>query len=139
MEKTLILIKPDAVSKGHCGETIRRFEAAGFKIRGCKMVRLSEELLREHYAHLLELPFFPEIESFMQATPVIALALEGENAIVRIREMVGPTDSTKAPEGTIRGDLGENVMKNIVHASDSTEAATIELKRFFNSDQLFDY
>lgn len=139
MEKTLVLLKPDTIQKGLCGEVLSRFEKAGFKIHGCKMMRLEEDLLKEHYSHLLELPFFPEIQSFMQSTPVIALALAKENAVADLRELLGPTDSTKAPAGTIRGDLGETVMLNVAHASDSLENAEIELKRFFKAEEIYDY
>ena len=138
MEKTLVLLKPDTIRKGLCGEVLQRFEKAGFKILGCKMIQLEEALLKEHYSHLLELPFFPEIQEFMQSTPVIALALAKENAVADMRDLLGPTDSTKAPKGTLRGDLGETVMLNVAHASDSQENATIELKRFFKSEEVFD-
>lgn len=139
MQKTLILLKPDCIQNAHCGEVIGRFEKAGLKIRGCKMIQLNDTVLNEHYAHVASKPFFPEIRSFMQSTPVIALALEGENAIERVRELLGPTDSTKAPKGTIRGDLGQTVMINVVHASDSPENAAIELQRFFQPGEIFSY
>ena len=116
---------------------LRRFEEAGLDVRACKMARLSEDILREHYAHLVALPFFPDILAFMRSTPVIALALSGENAIGRVREMVGPTDSQAAPQGTIRGDMGTDKMRNIVHASDGADTAAAELKRFFSEDEVF--
>lgn len=103
------------------------------------MFRASAELLREHYAHIASKPFFPEVEAFMQATPVIALALAGDNAVDRVRDIIGPTDSKKADKGTIRGDFGVDVMVNIAHASDSAENAAIELARFFRPEELFDY
>jgi nucleoside-diphosphate kinase len=137
METTLILLKPDCVSKGHCGEVLHRFEKAGFRIRGCKMIRLGTELLREHYAHIAHKPFFQELEEFMQSSPVIALALEAEGVIDKVRALAGPTDSKKAPPGTIRGDFGVDVMVNTVHASDSLEAAKVELVRFFQPGELF--
>lgn len=137
MEMTCILLKPDCVQKHLAGEVIARLERGGLRIRACKMMRLSDELLREHYAHLAHLPFFPEILSFMQSTPVIALALEGDNAVARVRDMLGPTDSTKAPRGTIRGDLGTDKMRNIAHASDSPATASAELKRFFGKSEIF--
>lgn len=137
MEMTVILLKPDCYRKQLAGEVIGRFEKAGLKIRACKMMQLSTELLREHYAHLAHLPFFPEIVQFMQSSPVIALALEGENCVARVRDMLGPTDSTKAAKGTIRGDLGEDKMRNIAHASDSPTTAAVELKRFFKDQELF--
>jgi len=139
MQTTLILLKPDCIATGHVGEVIRRFEEAGFQIRGAKMFQLSSELLKEHYSHLLDKPFFPEIVTFMQSTPVIALALAGENAVDRVRALIGPTDSKKADKGTIRGDFGVDVMVNIAHASDSPENAEIELKRFFAPGEVFTY
>jgi nucleoside-diphosphate kinase len=138
MQTTLILFKPDCVTKGHCGDVLQRFEKAGFRIRGCKMMRLSKELLREHYAHIAAKPFFPEVETFMQSSPVIALALEADGVIEKVRALAGPTDAKKAAPGTIRGDFGVDVMVNIVHASDSLETARAELARFFRPDELFD-
>jgi nucleoside-diphosphate kinase len=139
METTLILFKPDAIKKRLTGQVLARFEGAGLKIRGIKMLRFEENLLREHYAHIADKPFFPEVQNFMQQTPVIALALEGENAVAGVRDLLGPTDSKKAAPGTIRGDLGVDVMVNVCHASDSTETAAAELKRFFREDELFSY
>ena len=132
-ETTLILVKPDAVAQGLTGEVLQRLEKNGFKILNCRMLRLTPALLQEHYAHLASLPFFPELETFMASGPGVAVALSGENAITRVRELLGPTDSTKAPKGTIRGDLGKDKMHNVLHASDSAEAAQAELKRFFGS------
>jgi nucleoside-diphosphate kinase len=137
-ETSLILLKPDTVTKGRCGEVIKRFEDEGFTIRGVKMMHLSDAILAEHYAHLADKPFFPTIVEFMQSAPVVALALSGENAINRVRDLLGPTDSTKAPKGTIRGDLGEDMMVNCCHASDSPESAAAELKRFFGEGEILD-
>lgn len=139
MEKTLILLKPDCVRNNRCGEVIQRFEQAGGKIRASKMIVLSDAILKEHYAHVAHLPFFPEIQKFMQETPVIALVLEGEGIINKVRDLLGPTDSTKAPKGTIRGDLGTDKMRNVVHASDSPESAASEIKRFFASNEVFSF
>jgi nucleoside-diphosphate kinase len=138
METTLILFKPDCVTKGHCGDVLQRFEKAGFRIRGLKMMRLSTEILRVHYTHIAHKPFFPEVETFMQSSPVVALALQADSVIEKVRALVGPTDSKKAAPGTIRGDFGVDVMVNIVHASDSLEAAKVELSRFFAPNELFD-
>ena len=138
METTLILLKPDCMKKGHCGDVLQRFEKAGFRIRGCKMMRLGKEVLREHYAHIVTKPFFGEVEEFMQSSPVIAVALAADNAVEKVRALLGPTDSKKADKGTIRGDFGVDVMVNVVHASDSLAAAENELKRFFNRGELFD-
>lgn len=139
MEKTLILLKPDCVQKKLIGEVIKRFEANGFSVRGVKMIALDDAILTEHYSHLSSKPFFPEIVGFMKSFPVVALALEGEKAVEKVRDLVGPTDSTKAAKGTIRGDFGVDVMRNIVHASDSSENASIELKRFFKDGEIFAY
>ncbi|MCB1094272.1 MAG: nucleoside-diphosphate kinase, partial [Verrucomicrobiae bacterium] len=95
-QTTLILFKTDCVTKKLCGEVLKRFESEGFTVRGIKMMHLSEDILKEHYAHVAHLPFFPEIVEFMQAAPVVALALEGEDVIARVRDLLGPTDSTKA-------------------------------------------
>lgn len=136
MEETLVLLKPDCLEGRKCGEVLKRIEEAGFDVFGVKMMRLSDEILREHYAHLADKPFFPEIQGFMQSSPVVALAMRGENAITRVRDMVGPTDSTVAEKGTIRGDFGQDKMKNVVHASDSVENGQAELKRFFAEGEL---
>ena len=138
METTLLLLKPDCLMKGHCGEVLQRFEKAGFRLRGCKMMQLEDALLREHYAHIAAKPFFPELQAFMQSSAVIALALAADNAISRARSLVGATDSKKALAGSIRGDFGVDVMVNVVHASDSLEAAEVELARFFHPGELYD-
>ena len=137
LETTLILFKSDAVSKGLVGTVLARFEGAGLKIRGLKMLRFGDALLREHYAHIASKPFFPEVQKFMQQTPVVALALEGDNAVARVRDLLGPTDSRKAAKGTIRGDFGTEMMKNVVHASDSVDNGKAELARFFKPEELF--
>ena len=139
MQTTLILLKPDCVSGKNCGEVISRLEKAGFRICGIKMIHLSKEILKEHYAHVADKPFYPEIEQFMQSAPVVAVALAGDNIIDKVREMLGPTDSTQAAKGTIRGDLGKTKMINVVHASDSQASADVELKRFFKPEELYTY
>ena len=137
LETTLVLLKPDALEKRIVGQVVARFESAGLRIRGMKMFRFEDTLLREHYAHIAAKPFFPEVQEFMQKTPVIALALEGPGSVNRVRELLGPTDSKKAAKGTIRGDFGLDVMVNVAHASDSAETAAVELKRFFQPNELF--
>jgi len=138
METTLILLKPDCITKGHCGDVLQRFEKAGFRIRGCKMLRLDKKVLLQHYAHIAAKPFYPEVEAFMQSSPVIAVALAADGVIDKVRALLGPTDSKKAAPGTIRGDYGVDVMVNVVHASDSLETAKVELVRFFQLGELFD-
>ena len=138
-ERSLILLKPDCVKKAHCGEVIARFEAAGFAIRCAKMIQLSHEILADHYSHVADKPFFPSIVEFMQSAPVIALVLEGDDVIAKVRGMLGPTNSKEAEPGTIRGDFGEDMMINICHASDSPENGEIEVKRFFADSEIFAY
>jgi nucleoside-diphosphate kinase len=137
MEKTLVIFKPDCMEKKDVGNVLDRFERAGFSIVACKMVRLKPKILREHYAHVAKLPFYPEIEKFMSSRPVIIMALEGHSVVSKVRELLGPTDSRKAAKGTIRGDFGTEMMKNVVHASDSVENAKIELARFFEHGEIF--
>ena len=137
MEKTLIILKPDCMERRLCGTVLARFEAAGFDIQASKMTRLTSAQLREHYAHVADKPFYPEIEAFMSSRPVIVAVLVGENVISRVRELLGPTNSKVAPKGTIRGDYGTEMMRNVCHASDSPAAADAEVRRFFRPDEVF--
>jgi len=137
MEKTFIILKPDCMEKKLWGKVLDRFAEAGFEIVACKMAQLGKDILREHYAHVADKPFFPEIETFMGSRPVILMVLQGEGVINKVRELLGPTDSTKAPAGTIRGDMGESVMINVCHASDGPETAEVEIKRFFSPDEVY--
>jgi len=131
MEETLIILKPDCMEKRIAGEVITRFENAGFDIVASKVMQLDGPILREHYAHVADLPFFPEIEAFMSSRTVMPMILRGDDVIAKVRTLLGPTNSKEAPKGTIRGDLGTDMMRNVVHASDSPEAATAEKARFF--------
>lgn len=131
MEETLIILKPDCMANKLAGEVISRFENAGFTIEAAKITQLDSAILREHYAHVADKPFFPEIEAFMSSRTVMPLLLAGENVVARVRELLGPTNSKDAPKGTIRGDLGADMMRNVVHASDSLAAARAEKARFF--------
>lgn len=132
-EETLIILKPDCIQGKHVGEVLGRLEREGFQLIASKILQLDSALLREHYAHVADKPFFPEIEAFMSQCPLIFFVVAGHNAVERIRDLLGPTDSSKAPKGTIRGDLGTDIMRNIAHASDSKEAAALEIKRFFKA------
>ena len=136
MEKTLIILKPDAMEKRLVGEVLGRFERAGFDIVACKMTRLSAALLREHYAHVADRPFYPNLEAFMSSRPVIIAVLQGPGVIAKVRELLGPTNSKNAPAGTIRGDLSTDSTVNVAHASDSPESAAAEIRRFFKPDEL---
>ena len=142
IETTLVLFKPDGIQQSLTGTVLERYLREGFRIRALKMLQANDELLNEHYAHITHLEFFPDIRAFMQETPIIAVALEGEDAINRVRKILGPTDSNEAAPGTIRGDFGSkdqfSRMRNICHASDSPESAAAELKRFFDEGEVFD-
>ena len=131
MEETLIILKPDCMTNRVAGEVISRFEKAGFEIVASKITQLDGAILREHYAHVADLPFFPQIEAFMSSRTVMPMILSGEDVIAKVRDLLGPTNSQEAPKGTIRGDLGTDMMRNVVHASDGPETATAEKKRFF--------
>ena len=139
MEQTLVIIKPSAVERGLIGEIITRFQRKGLNIAGLKMMQLGEDILREHYAHLVDRPFFPWILASMMATPVIVVCVKGTDAVNVVRMMTGTTNGSKAAPGTIRGDFSVSSQENIVHASDSVENAEIEIKRFFKSEEIFDY
>jgi len=125
------------MAQRHVGNVLSRFESAGFTVVGCKMGRLTPALLREHYAHVADKPFYPEIEAFMSSRPVIMMALEGDGIVQKVRDLLGPTDSRKAAKGTIRGDFGTDMMVNVVHASDSEENGKTEIARFFKADEIF--
>lgn len=138
-QKTLVLLKPGTVQRALIGEVINRFERKGLRIAGLKMMQLTDEVLSEHYAHLAEKPFFQRVKDSMMACPVVAMCLEGVDAIEVVRTLAGPTNGRKAPAGTIRGDYSMSFQENIVHASDSPETAKVEVARFFREDEIFDY
>jgi nucleoside-diphosphate kinase len=137
MEQTVIIFKPDAMQQGRVGAILQRFEEMHFHIAGIKMMHLDEAILREHYAHLVDKPFFGDIVEFMSSTPVVVMVLEGANVIEEVREMTGETDSRLAGKGTIRGDFGKDKSQNMIHASDSAAAAWAEVLRFFKPSELF--
>ncbi len=138
MERTLVLLKPSTVQRALIGEIISRFEKKGLRIAGMKMMQLDDEILEQHYAHLVKKPFFPSLKASMMKTPVVAICLEGVDAIAVVRYITGYTNGRKADAGTIRGDYCMSNQQNIVHASDSPEAAAIELKRFFRPEEIYD-
>ncbi|MFH0973713.1 MAG: nucleoside-diphosphate kinase [Candidatus Micrarchaeota archaeon] len=131
MERTLVLIKPEAVKANLQNEIIKRFKNAGLKKVVEQQLRLGDGLLKEHYAHHVKKPFFPGLIAYMKSGPVIAIVFEGENAVEKVRKVCGATDPLKAEPGTITKDLGTNVQENVVHASDSPENALKEIARFF--------
>lgn len=130
-ERTYIMLKPDALQRNLIGEIISRIERKGYKIADCKMMNLDEAILREHYAHIVDKPFFPETLEYMTSGPVLAMIVEGENAIRGMRALMGATKFEDAAAGTIRGDYASSTTYNIIHGSDSPENAEIEIKRFF--------
>lgn len=139
MEKTLIILKPDAMQRSLVGEIIGRLERKGLKIIGLKMIRLDDAILRSHYAHIVDKPFYKDVESFMQSSPVVVVALEGYQCVDSVRLIVGATNPREADAGTIRGDLAIGNGRNLIHASDSKENGEKEVKRFFHADELFTY
>jgi nucleoside-diphosphate kinase len=139
VERTLVLIKPDAIQRGLIGRIVSRFEDKGLKLVGMKLMNLGSQLLNEHYAHLADKPFFPGTRAFMQSTPVVAICLEGLDSVETVRRLCGITKSREAQPGTIRGDLAMSVQANLVHASDSLETAKKEVARFFTNTELFEY
>lgn len=139
MEQTFIILKPSTISRSLVGDVLTRFQRKGLRIAGIKMMQLDEEILRRHYAHLVDRPFFPDLLRSMMATPVIVAVLAGKDAVTVVRTMTGATNCRKAEPGTIRGDFGMSGQENIIHASDSVENAQIEIDRFFKPEEIFDY
>ncbi|HHY62692.1 MAG: nucleoside-diphosphate kinase [Bacillota bacterium] len=131
MERTCVLIKPDGIARGLVGEIVSRFERRGCRIVMATTVNMTEELLAEHYAHLIGKPFFADLKDYMMSGPVIALVLEAPNAVEAVRQIIGATDPIKAGTGTVRGDFATSLHRNLVHASDSLDAAAAEIARFF--------
>ncbi len=131
IEKTYIMLKPDCIKRGLMGEVISRIEKKGYKIVDAKMMRLDETVLREHYAHIVDKPFFPEIVEYMTSGPVLAMIVEGESAVRGMRILMGATKFEEAAAGTIRGDFAFCTTENLIHGSDSAENAEIEINRFF--------
>jgi nucleoside-diphosphate kinase len=139
MDRTVILIKPDAVKRGVIGEIITRLEKEGFTLIAAKFLRLSEDLLDQWYAHHKDKSFYPELKSFMTSTPVVAMLWEGENIVEKVRVLCGPTDSKKALKGTIRGDFGTGIQQNAIHASEDEAAAKREISLMFLPHEICEY
>ncbi len=139
MQRTLVLCKPDAVQRGMVGRIVARFERKGLKIAGMKMLSVDGEIASRHYAEHLKKPFYPELRDFISSSPVIAMAIEGENAVEVVRNLMGVTNPQNAASGSIRGVFGLNLTMNVVHGSDSLASAEREISLFFEPDELFDY
>jgi nucleoside-diphosphate kinase len=139
MQRTLVLCKPDTVQRGLVGRVVSRFEEKGLKLVGMKMLRVDESLAGRHYAEHVEKPFYADLLAFITASPIVALAVEGDNAVEVVRNLMGVTNPQKAGSGTIRGDFGLNLTMNLVHGSDSLASAQREVALFFAPEELYDY
>lgn len=139
MEQTLVILKPSCIERCLIGEVISRIQNKGIIITGMKMMQLNEEILRKHYAHLTDRPFFPALCASMMASPVVCMVLKGVDVVSVFRKMTGATNGRNAEPGTLRGDFCMSGQANIIHASDSPENAKIEINRFFKPEEVFDY
>jgi len=139
MERSLVLIKPDAIQRGLAGTIITRLESQGLKLVALKMLHLDKALARRHYTIHRDKPFFESLVDYISSAPIITIIFEGERAVEVIREMMGPTDPAKAEAGTIRGDFGLDIGRNTIHGSDSVETAEEEIRLFFSEDEIFGY
>jgi nucleoside-diphosphate kinase len=138
MEKSLVLIKPDAMQRELAGAILGRLQAEGLKLLALKMLHLDSELAGRHYAVHKDKPFFDELVAYITSTPIVAAVFEGDNAIERIRQIMGATDPARAAPGTIRQEFGLDVQRNATHASDSPENAEKEIALFFSEEEIFD-
>ena len=139
MERSLVLIKPDAIQRGLAGEIISRLERKGLKIVAMKLLHVDRNLAQRHYAIHRGKAFFDDLVNFITSSPLIAIVFQGKNAVAIIRQMMGETDPAKASSGTIRGDFGIDITHNLVHGSDSLENAAKEIDLFFSADEIVDY
>ena len=139
MERTLILLKPDCVQRRLAGRVLARFEDKGLNIVALKMMRITPALAKQHYAEHVQKPFYPNLEKFITASPIVAMVVEGLEAIRVVRDMLGATSGLKATPGTIRGDLALEMLRNLIHGSDSLESADREIALFFREGEIFDY
>ena len=139
MERTLVLLKPDCVQRRLMGRLISRLEEKGMNIIAMKMIQISPELAKRHYAEHVEKPFYPGLEAFITGAPTVAMIVEGLEVIRVVREMLGPTSGLEAPAGTIRGDFSSSRQMNLVHASDGPQAAQREIELYFTPDEICAY
>lgn len=139
MEQTLVLVKPDGVQRGLVGEIISRLERRGLKLVGLKLLQVDDALARRHYAEHVTRPFFPGLVEFITSAPVVAMVWEAENVVEVVRQTMGETNPAKSAPGTIRGDLGLDIGRNLVHGSDKMESAEREIRLFFRPEEILDY
>ncbi|MBR4447106.1 nucleoside-diphosphate kinase [Methanobrevibacter sp.] len=139
IQKSFVMMKPDAVQRRLMGKILSRFEEKGLQIVACKLIHIDEDLAKTHYGEHAEKPFFPSLVEYITSSPSLAMVIQGEEAITTIRKIVGATNPLEADLGTIRGDFGMNTGRNIIHASDAPESAEREISLFFNEDEICDY
>ena len=139
IQKSFVMMKPDAVQRRLMGKVLSRFEDKGLKIVAVKLIQIDEDLAKTHYGEHAEKPFFPSLVEYITSSPSLAMVIEGEEAITTIRKLVGATNPLEADLGTIRGDYGMDTGRNIIHASDAPESAEREISLFFNEDEICDY
>ncbi len=138
-QRTLVLVKPDGVQRGLVGEVISRLERRGLKLAGLKLMQVDNALARQHYAEHVERPFFPGLAQFITSSPLVAMVWEADNAVSIVRQTMGETNPVNSPAGTIRGDLGIDIGRNLVHGSDSPESAEREVNLFFRAEEILSY
>ncbi|MFP3945782.1 MAG: nucleoside-diphosphate kinase [Halobacteriota archaeon] len=139
MERTFVMVKPDGVHRGLVGEVVKRLESKGLKIAGMKMLHVNNELAKDHYAEHSDKPFYNDLVNYITSSPVVAMVFEGRKAVSVVRTLVGATNPVEASPGTMRGDYGLEIGRNVVHASDSTQSAEREIDLFFGKDEVFGY
>jgi nucleoside-diphosphate kinase len=139
IQKSFVMMKPDAVQRRLMGKILSRFEEKGLQIVACKLIHIDEDLAKTHYGEHAEKPFFPSLVEYITSSPSLAMVIQGEEAITTIRKIVGATNPLEADLGTIRGDFGMDTGRNIIHASDAPESAEREINLFFNEDEICDY
>ncbi len=139
MERTLVLVKPDGVQRGLVGEVVSRLERRGLKLVAMKLMQVDDDLARQHYAEHVDRPFFPGLAQFITSSPLVAMVWEADNVAALVRQTMGETDPAKSPPGTLRGDLGINIGRNLVHGSDSPESAAREIGLFFRPEEILSY
>ena len=138
-EQTLVLLKPDALQRGLAGRIIARLEDRGMKLVGMKLMQVDMDIAKQHYAEHVEKPFFKGLADFMMSRPIIAMAVEGHNAVEVVRTTMGATNPQKAAPGTVRGDMAQDIARNLIHGSDSPESAARELAIFFKPEEIISY
>ena len=139
MERTFVMVKPDGLERGFCGNIISRFEQKGYRLAALKLIKIDQKLAKKHYAEHEGKPFFAGLVNYITSSPVVVMVLEGKDVIATVRKMMGATDPLKAEVGTIRGDLAIDIGRNIIHGSDSKESAEREISLYFKPEEILEY